>query len=82
MSRFPVNYRNDQKEKNNGTSKSNCSIMGVGHTLPQLHWPCTWLVDRFAGKWQWVVWQLSCQSSCAGSTKLIMRLAYRGNDTK
>jgi hypothetical protein len=29
MSRFPVIYRIDQKEKNNGASKSNCSIMGA-----------------------------------------------------
>jgi hypothetical protein len=28
MSRLPVNCRNDQKEKNNGTSKSNAGIMG------------------------------------------------------
>jgi hypothetical protein len=29
MSHFPVIYRIDQKEKNNGASKSNCSIMGA-----------------------------------------------------
>jgi hypothetical protein len=29
MSRLPVIYRIDQKEKNNGASKSNCSIMGA-----------------------------------------------------
>jgi uncharacterized protein (TIGR02594 family) len=29
MSHLPVNYRIDQKEKNNGASKSNCSIMGA-----------------------------------------------------
>jgi hypothetical protein len=29
MSHFPVIYRIDQKEKNNGASKSNCGIMGA-----------------------------------------------------